>query len=303
MVREASARGISTTTSTNFSIPFDAARAEAVVASGLDVLGVSLDGRARRRTSSIACAAIYRPSCATAGWSPMPRSGWGLRSRSWCGSFTSSRTTSTTSKPPRRWPPSSAWTSRSPRAGSSAPSGSPAPTSGSFSATPSPSRACSCGTTRWSTTTAASPRAAGRSIARTTWGRCRSAPATPATPPFGRSGTARASARRGGSTAAAPAPRRRCAGASVTTARARFCGSSGGTTSRPDSPPGPFAPGPPSTTVSTTSGSGGRPGPSRAPPGAPLYPQRRATSRGRLTRPEVGRLHAPGGRGPGPHSR
>jgi MoaA/NifB/PqqE/SkfB family radical SAM enzyme len=49
MVREASERGISTITSTNFSIPFDAARAEALVASGLDMLGVSLDG-ARQET-------------------------------------------------------------------------------------------------------------------------------------------------------------------------------------------------------------------------------------------------------------
>jgi MoaA/NifB/PqqE/SkfB family radical SAM enzyme len=44
MVEEAHARGISTTISTNFSFPFDAARAERLVASGLTVLGVSIDG-------------------------------------------------------------------------------------------------------------------------------------------------------------------------------------------------------------------------------------------------------------------
>ncbi len=49
MVTQASARGISTTISTNFSFPFDAARAEALVASGLQVLGVSIDG-ARQET-------------------------------------------------------------------------------------------------------------------------------------------------------------------------------------------------------------------------------------------------------------
>ncbi len=44
MVEEASARGISTVISTNFSIPFDAERAERLVRSGLAVLGVSIDG-------------------------------------------------------------------------------------------------------------------------------------------------------------------------------------------------------------------------------------------------------------------
>jgi pyruvate-formate lyase-activating enzyme len=44
MIGEAHARGISTTISTNFSIPFDAARAERLVASGLTQLGVSIDG-------------------------------------------------------------------------------------------------------------------------------------------------------------------------------------------------------------------------------------------------------------------
>ena len=44
MIEEASARGISTTVSTNFSFPFDAARAERLVGSGLTVLGVSIDG-------------------------------------------------------------------------------------------------------------------------------------------------------------------------------------------------------------------------------------------------------------------
>jgi pyruvate-formate lyase-activating enzyme len=44
MIREASDRGISTTVSTNFSIPFDAERAERLVASGLQTLGVSIDG-------------------------------------------------------------------------------------------------------------------------------------------------------------------------------------------------------------------------------------------------------------------
>ena len=48
-VRAASRRGISTTTSTNLSLPFDRERAEAVVASGLHVLGVSIDG-ARQET-------------------------------------------------------------------------------------------------------------------------------------------------------------------------------------------------------------------------------------------------------------
>jgi organic radical activating enzyme len=49
MVARATARGISTTISTNFSFPFDAERAERLVASGLQVLGVSIDG-ARQET-------------------------------------------------------------------------------------------------------------------------------------------------------------------------------------------------------------------------------------------------------------
>ena len=44
MIEAASARGISTLISTNFSVPFDAARAERLVRSGLTVLGVSIDG-------------------------------------------------------------------------------------------------------------------------------------------------------------------------------------------------------------------------------------------------------------------
>ncbi len=44
MIAKASARGIGTTISTNFSIPFDEERAEKLVRSGLAVLGVSLDG-------------------------------------------------------------------------------------------------------------------------------------------------------------------------------------------------------------------------------------------------------------------
>lgn len=44
MIEEAKRYGIATNISTNFSIPFDAERAERLVASGLDVLGVSLDG-------------------------------------------------------------------------------------------------------------------------------------------------------------------------------------------------------------------------------------------------------------------
>lgn len=49
MIAAAARRGISTLISTNFSIPFDAQRAEALVASGLNVLGVSIDG-ARQET-------------------------------------------------------------------------------------------------------------------------------------------------------------------------------------------------------------------------------------------------------------
>lgn len=49
MIREAVDRGISTIISTNFSIPFDAERAERLVASGLHVMGVSIDG-ARQKT-------------------------------------------------------------------------------------------------------------------------------------------------------------------------------------------------------------------------------------------------------------
>ncbi len=49
MIAAATARGISTLISTNFSFPFDDARAERLVASGLTVLGVSLDG-ARQET-------------------------------------------------------------------------------------------------------------------------------------------------------------------------------------------------------------------------------------------------------------
>ncbi len=44
LIRLASDRGINTTTSTNFSLPFSAERAEELVASGLSQLGVSLDG-------------------------------------------------------------------------------------------------------------------------------------------------------------------------------------------------------------------------------------------------------------------
>jgi organic radical activating enzyme len=44
MIAEAAQRGISTLLSTNFSVPFDAARAERLVASGLSVMGVSIDG-------------------------------------------------------------------------------------------------------------------------------------------------------------------------------------------------------------------------------------------------------------------
>jgi organic radical activating enzyme len=49
MIEEASRRGISTTVSTNFSFPYDTARAERLVDSGLAVLGVSIDG-ARQET-------------------------------------------------------------------------------------------------------------------------------------------------------------------------------------------------------------------------------------------------------------
>jgi hypothetical protein len=44
MIAAARARGLSTMFNTNFSLPFDAARAEALVASGLSMLGVSIDG-------------------------------------------------------------------------------------------------------------------------------------------------------------------------------------------------------------------------------------------------------------------
>ncbi len=44
MIGEASQRGISTVISTNFSIPFDEERAEKIVRSGLQILGVSIDG-------------------------------------------------------------------------------------------------------------------------------------------------------------------------------------------------------------------------------------------------------------------
>jgi pyruvate-formate lyase-activating enzyme len=49
MIEAATARGISSLISTNFSVPFDAERAERLVASGLTILGVSLDG-ARQET-------------------------------------------------------------------------------------------------------------------------------------------------------------------------------------------------------------------------------------------------------------
>ena len=44
MVEEASQRGLTTTISTNFSVPFDKEKAEALVRSGLTNLGVSIDG-------------------------------------------------------------------------------------------------------------------------------------------------------------------------------------------------------------------------------------------------------------------
>ena len=44
MIGEAAGRGISTVISTNFSVPFDEERAEKIVKSGLQILGVSIDG-------------------------------------------------------------------------------------------------------------------------------------------------------------------------------------------------------------------------------------------------------------------
>lgn len=44
MIEAASAQGIATRLSTNFSVPFDEAKAEALVRSGLSICGVSLDG-------------------------------------------------------------------------------------------------------------------------------------------------------------------------------------------------------------------------------------------------------------------
>jgi len=44
MIAEATARGISTSLCTNLSLPFDAARAEALVGSGLKIIGLSIDG-------------------------------------------------------------------------------------------------------------------------------------------------------------------------------------------------------------------------------------------------------------------
>ena len=49
MIAQATARGVSSLISTNFSVPFDAEKAEQLVASGLTILGVSLDG-ARQET-------------------------------------------------------------------------------------------------------------------------------------------------------------------------------------------------------------------------------------------------------------
>jgi MoaA/NifB/PqqE/SkfB family radical SAM enzyme len=49
MIAAAARQGIATTVSTNFSIPFDAERAERLVRSGLSLLGVSIDG-ARQET-------------------------------------------------------------------------------------------------------------------------------------------------------------------------------------------------------------------------------------------------------------
>jgi MoaA/NifB/PqqE/SkfB family radical SAM enzyme len=49
MIADTHARGIATTVSTNFSFPWDAARAERLVASGLSVLGVSIDGARQER--------------------------------------------------------------------------------------------------------------------------------------------------------------------------------------------------------------------------------------------------------------
>src|SRR5262245_55477102 len=44
MIAQATARGVSSLISTNFSVPFDAEKAEQLVASGLTILGVSLAG-------------------------------------------------------------------------------------------------------------------------------------------------------------------------------------------------------------------------------------------------------------------
>ncbi len=44
MIEEAHALGISTQVNTNFSLPFDAERAERPARSGLSILGVSIDG-------------------------------------------------------------------------------------------------------------------------------------------------------------------------------------------------------------------------------------------------------------------
>lgn len=48
MIEEASARGIATTVNTNFSLPFDAGKAERLVRTGLSTLRVSIDGACQR---------------------------------------------------------------------------------------------------------------------------------------------------------------------------------------------------------------------------------------------------------------
>ena len=68
MIAEAVRLGISTTISTNFSIPFDAEKAERLVRSGLHVLGVSLDGVRQATYEQYRVRGKLDTCCRTAAW-------------------------------------------------------------------------------------------------------------------------------------------------------------------------------------------------------------------------------------------
>jgi hypothetical protein len=124
MVAEATAQGLSTSLCTNFSLPFDAARAEDLVRSGLKIMGVSIDAAGiRRRTSSTVCVASSTGFSRTVAWSSRRGAACGSGHRGSSGGSTCSPTTCTTWKPRGGRRTTSAWSFTSRAGGSSVPTG------------------------------------------------------------------------------------------------------------------------------------------------------------------------------------